>query len=128
MFLRREMLDLIGGMDEQFELYFEDSDICYQCRKQGWEVRFEPSLIGYHGLGKSSTEMRRKIQLIYRQSQIYYYHKNNTYIEVILLKIYLFIKFVVWRRIDRNQKFSECFWNILLEKKHYKLNENFISD
>jgi hypothetical protein len=126
MLLRRKMLDQVGGMDENFELYFEDSDICYQCRKQGWEVMFVPQLVAYHGLGQSSTSMRRKIQLIYRQSQIYFYRKNNTFLEVTLLKLYLFFKFIVWKRIWQDKEFSKFFLKILLEKEHFKLNDNFI--
>lgn len=123
MVLRRTMLDSIGGMDENFELYFEDADICYQCRKAGWDVYFSPDLVVYHELGKSSKLKPRKIQLIYRQSQIYFYRKNNSLLELQALKIYLFIKFVILRGIWRDKIFFEYFYKILLEKKHFRLND-----
>jgi GT2 family glycosyltransferase len=122
------MLEVIGGMDENFELYFEDADICYRCRRAGWEVRFVPEIIAFHELGKSGKLIPRKIQLIYRQSQIYYYRMHNLAVELIMLKIYLFLKFIIVKRIWRDKVFFKYFLQILLEKKHFLLNEKIAVD
>jgi N-acetylglucosaminyl-diphospho-decaprenol L-rhamnosyltransferase len=37
LFLRREMLDELGGFDEGFRLYGEDIDLAYRAAKAGWE-------------------------------------------------------------------------------------------
>lgn len=128
MIVRRSMLDMIGGMDENFELYFEDADLCCRCRKKGYQVIFSPDLTAYHELGQSGKHSSRKIQLIYRQSQIYYYRQHNSILELWLLKIYLFFKFVIWRQIWRDHNFFKHFLNILLEKKYFRLNDEFIKN
>jgi N-acetylglucosaminyl-diphospho-decaprenol L-rhamnosyltransferase len=46
--LRREMLDELGGFDEQFRLYGEDIDLCYRAAKAGWERWYVPAAIVTH--------------------------------------------------------------------------------
>jgi GT2 family glycosyltransferase len=41
-FLRREMLDELGGFDEGFRLYGEDIDLAYRAAKAGWERWYVP--------------------------------------------------------------------------------------
>ena len=42
LFLRREMLEELGGFDEGFRLYGEDIDLCYRAAKAGWERWYVP--------------------------------------------------------------------------------------
>ncbi len=53
MILRKKVLEELGGFDERFYLYVEDTDICYRMRKKGWEVYFVPDSVIYHALGVS---------------------------------------------------------------------------
>jgi len=120
MLLSREMLDKVGGMDENFELYFEDADLCARCWKAGYQVLFTPNVRVFHGLGKSGDSIRKKIDLIYRQSQIYYYRKHNSALELALLKVYLAAKFFV-RRCWRDPLFYSWLKDILLERRRLRL-------
>lgn len=121
MLMRREMLDKVHGMDEQFELYFEDADLCVRCWKSGYEVLFAPQIQVLHGLGQSGKSIRRKIELIYRQSQIYFYRKHNSFVELALLKVYLAMKFFIVRRCWRDPVFFQWFTGILFENRHLRL-------
>jgi GT2 family glycosyltransferase/SAM-dependent methyltransferase len=40
MCLRRQALDAVGGLDEEFILYGEDMDLCRRLWASGWEVRY----------------------------------------------------------------------------------------
>jgi N-acetylglucosaminyl-diphospho-decaprenol L-rhamnosyltransferase len=46
--LRREMLDELGGFDEQFRLYGEDIELCYRAAKAGWERWYVPDAVVTH--------------------------------------------------------------------------------
>ena len=49
MFIRRQVYEQIGGLDEQFFAYQEDSDYCMRARQAGWKVMYVPlsSIIHY---------------------------------------------------------------------------------
>ena len=46
--LRREMLDELGGFDEQFRLYGEDIELSYRAAKAGWERWYVPAAVVTH--------------------------------------------------------------------------------
>jgi N-acetylglucosaminyl-diphospho-decaprenol L-rhamnosyltransferase len=48
LFLRREMLDELGGFDERFRLYGEDIDLAYRAAKSGWERWYVPEGVVRH--------------------------------------------------------------------------------
>ena len=53
---RREMLDDVGGFDETFFLYYEDTDLNWRMRLRGWKVIYEPSAVVDHIHAGSSRE------------------------------------------------------------------------
>jgi len=54
--VRREVIDEVGGFDEQFEMYSEDHEWCWRMRKSGWRVVFDPSATVTHHGGVSATK------------------------------------------------------------------------
>ena len=48
LFLRREMLDELGGFDEGYRLYGEDIDLAYRASKAGWERWYVPVAKAVH--------------------------------------------------------------------------------
>ncbi|MFC4550038.1 MULTISPECIES: glycosyltransferase family 2 protein [Halorussus] len=46
--ITRELLDEIGGFDEDFEFYYEDLDLAWRARLAGRDVLFVPSSVVYH--------------------------------------------------------------------------------
>ncbi len=45
---RREAIELLGGMDEDFFAYLEDVDWSLRARLAGWECRYEPAAVAFH--------------------------------------------------------------------------------
>ncbi len=39
---RRNALEQVGGWDEKFFMYFEDSDLCLRLRRAGWKIFYQP--------------------------------------------------------------------------------------
>jgi N-acetylglucosaminyl-diphospho-decaprenol L-rhamnosyltransferase len=54
MMLRRRDLEQLGGFDESFFLYCEDTDLCRRVRNIGLEVRYEPRAVVVHVGGASA--------------------------------------------------------------------------
>jgi GT2 family glycosyltransferase len=54
MLARRDALERIGGMDEGFFLYSEDTDVCKALRDVGYTIRYEPAATARHRGGASA--------------------------------------------------------------------------
>ena len=48
LFLRREMLEELGGLDEGYRLYGDDIDLAYRARAAGWERWYVPNAVAVH--------------------------------------------------------------------------------
>ena len=48
LFLRREMLEELGGFDEGYRLYGEEIDLAYRARHAGWERWYVPQAVAIH--------------------------------------------------------------------------------
>lgn len=54
--IRRTVLDGIGGFDESFFLYFEETDLCLRAARAGWPTHYLPDATVVH-VGSASTGM-----------------------------------------------------------------------
>lgn len=71
----REVIEQIGGLDENFFLYFEDVDWCKRMRGAGWQVVYNPLVSVVH-LGGQSQPARRVANRHYGESLRYFYQKH----------------------------------------------------
>ena len=53
MLVRREAIDAVGPLDEDFFLFSEETDWCYRFREAGWQVVFFPGAECVHVRGAS---------------------------------------------------------------------------
>jgi N-acetylglucosaminyl-diphospho-decaprenol L-rhamnosyltransferase len=73
--LRRAALDDVGGMDEGFFLYSEETDLFRRLRDRGWRARFEPQATAYHqGYGSAPCET---VTPILAHSRVRYARKHH---------------------------------------------------
>jgi GT2 family glycosyltransferase len=54
--VRRSAFEEVGGFDERFFLYAEESDLCARLRQRGWRVLFEPGARVVHHGGASGGD------------------------------------------------------------------------
>jgi len=50
---RKDMLDLIGGFDEDFFAYADDAELGLRARLAGWRCLYIPTAVVYHHLGST---------------------------------------------------------------------------
>lgn len=73
--LNRAALDQVGGFDERFFLYAEETDWQKRAVDQGWRIRYVPDVKGTHvGGGTSSDEGVRST--LFHTSQLMYMRKH----------------------------------------------------
>ena len=51
MMVRREVINNIGKMDEQFFMYQEETDWCWRAYKAGWKLVYNPEAVIFHEKG-----------------------------------------------------------------------------
>jgi GT2 family glycosyltransferase len=96
--IKREAFEAVGGFDEKYPLYFEDSDLCRRIRMQGWAIFYLQYVSVIHLKGKSekidgaTPNINNSRILKYRASQARYYHKHHGWFQNIILKAYLKIR------------------------------------
>ncbi len=73
--IRRDLFNQIGGFDENFFLYFEETDLCRRVRQLGWEIYMYPPAKVMHIWG-ASTPKSARIQAIFSASRFYYFRKH----------------------------------------------------
>lgn len=54
--LRREVVDKVGGFEERFEMYGEDTELCLRIVRGGYLLMFEPAAIVVHHCGASAAK------------------------------------------------------------------------
>ena len=85
---RREVVDRIGGLDEQIFMYFEDNDWCLRMRSAGWQVYYVPQVEITH-LGGQSVAQNPAVRSAYYRSLEYFYKKHYGWPERVLLRALL---------------------------------------
>jgi len=73
--VRRSAVEQIGGFDERFFMYFEETDWCRRFRQAGWSVRFEPAAVARHLGGQSSDQVPARRQCEFNESKCRYARK-----------------------------------------------------
>ncbi len=61
MIIRREVFDAIGLMDENYFMYYEETDFCLQAKKAGWSCWYVPTSRVVHFVGQSSGVTNTKV-------------------------------------------------------------------
>jgi len=112
MIVRKEVIDKVGLMDENYIMYGDDIDWCYRIKQAGWKVYYLPEseIIHYGGRGGSRRQSYRNIFEFYRSMAIFYkkhYSKNNFFLlnYVVYAGIWLKCGIELTRNIFRKEKY-----------------------
>ena len=82
MMIRSDLLRLVGLMDEDYFLYYEETDLCRRARKQGWSCAFVSESRVVHLVGMSSgvtdrSNTTRRRSAFWFESRRRYFEKNH---------------------------------------------------
>ncbi len=89
LFARRETLEQIGFLDENFFMFCEDTDLCLRAKKKGWKVFYFPFLTVSHQLGGSTSLNPLRSGLEHHRSMYYFFKKHYHPNLVLRLIVYL---------------------------------------
>jgi len=91
MLVRREIIDQVGMLDEDYFMYGEDIDWCYRIKQAGWKVVYYPEAVIIHYKGASGGKRNpRIIYEFYRAMYLFYKkHYQSKYSILVTCIIYL---------------------------------------
>ena len=69
MVIHRELWQRLGGMDEDFFLYYEENDFFCRARKAGATVRWSPRIRVLHQRGGSTSQVNLRSKVEFYRSQ-----------------------------------------------------------
>jgi len=101
MMMSRETFGRLGGFDDTFFMYMEDTDLCYRAGQTGVEVIYIPDARGTHYWGYSTRHYRFRRIIWHHRSLWRYFMKHN---DSAATRIWLFP--MLW---------SNCFLSLILE-------------
>ncbi len=87
--VRREAINQIGLLDENYFMYSEDKDWCKRFWKVGWKVLFLPDAQAIHYGGGSSSNAPIKFSIEMLRSDLQYWGKHHKSTELIVYKLIL---------------------------------------
>lgn len=87
MLVRKSIIDKIGGMDENFFMYFEEVDLCYRIKQAGWRIVFLPDAIITHLGGRSSSQAPLK-RVMMLTSMMAFFRKHRGKLQTAIFSVF----------------------------------------
>ena len=94
MMVRRDALDQVGLLDEDYFLFLEETDWCYRMKKAGWKIYHVPQAEVYHFQGKSAETEKKRAKVEYYRSRYHFFKKNRGSLQWSILLSGLMIRLV----------------------------------
>lgn len=91
--MQKNIFDDLGGFDEKFFMYYEDSDLSWRLRHLGYKVGFEPSAVVRHIHAGSSGEWSPTFRYYVTRNRHLNCIKNANFGFAILCLLHLFFDF-----------------------------------
>jgi GT2 family glycosyltransferase len=70
MFFKKSVFDAVSGFDEDFFLYYEETEICFRLKKLGYKIVWNPNTSIIHYVGSSGKTNEKFNYWIFEQLQI----------------------------------------------------------
>jgi GT2 family glycosyltransferase len=86
MLFRKEALEDIGLVDEEYFIYSDETDLQFRLQRSGWKITYLPDLNTIHFGGKSLTPWRRR-RLVYR-GYLLFFSKHLGRLQTLFLRTF----------------------------------------
>lgn len=93
--VRREVWEKLGGMDEQFFFFLEETDFCLRARRAGFATVHLPQVHVWHGQGQTAKQDQPAARIEYWRSRYAYFAKHGNLAVRIALRCGLLLRLLV---------------------------------
>ncbi len=122
--LRREVIAQVGGFDEQFFMYSEETDLCKRIKDAGWRVVYLPAAKVIHHHSASSDQVVALRHMRFQSSRVRYFRKHHGWLAANILRVFILVsyelltleEFAKWlvgqKRAMRRERIA-AYWQVL---------------
>jgi GT2 family glycosyltransferase len=89
--VRRQVVEQVGGFDEEFFMYSEEADWQKRIWQAGWTILFEPNAVVTHLAGGSGASDRPRINAHFFDSLDYYELKHHGVLGLTMLRLAMLV-------------------------------------
>jgi len=75
--VRKSVWEELGGLDERFFFFFEETDFCLRARRRGYRVVHLPAVRVWHGQGQTGKAVAAAARIEYWRSRYLYFAKHH---------------------------------------------------
>lgn len=134
--IRREVIQNIGLLDEDYFMYVEEKDYCYRAEKAGWKIIYYPvkSIIHYKNTEDKNISRTYRQYIYTRRNTILFIRKHFGFLQALMLAMLFLVSNVlkvVFSKITRKKEkfyslslllklFSEIKYVLCMEKENDK--------
>ncbi|MBW2056322.1 MAG: glycosyltransferase family 2 protein [Deltaproteobacteria bacterium] len=93
--VRRDAIDDVGPMDEDYFFFMEETDWCFRMRQRGWKVYLVPQARVIHLQGRTAGRVKARARVEYYRSRYLFFKKNRGELQAGALRVILFLKLSV---------------------------------
>jgi N-acetylglucosaminyl-diphospho-decaprenol L-rhamnosyltransferase len=87
--VRREAIEEVGVLDEEFFMYSEELDWCKRIKDAGWQIVYLPEAQVVHHEGKSSEQVAPQRHVYFQTSKVHYFRKHHGKLAASVLRAHL---------------------------------------
>lgn len=92
--VRKEAIDEVGGLDERYFFFFEETDWAFAMRRAGWKIYYVPDAFIYHFQGRSIGDAMGP-RLEYYRSRYKYFEKWYPRPYYLAVRVLIFLRLMV---------------------------------
>jgi GT2 family glycosyltransferase len=100
--VKRQVFEQIGLMDENYFLYYEETDYCLQAKRAGWDCWYVPKSRVFHVVGASTGLVDRppeprRIPRYWFESRRRFFIKNRSRLYAVATDLVWMLSYALWR-------------------------------
>lgn len=93
--IRKTLWDALGGLDERYFFFLEETDFCFEAKRRGSRTFHLPQVKVWHGQGQSAKQMPAAARIEYWRSRYAYFKKNSSLVASVILRLGLCLRLLV---------------------------------
>jgi len=87
--IKREVIEKVGLLDEDYFMYTEEQDYCYRARRAGWKIMYYPveSILHYKEPNDNNRERNYRQYVYARRNLVLFIRKHFGFLQALMLAI-----------------------------------------